>query len=194
MDAENPFYPFTPRPLIGSSFYLGAREFEGKEISTLTANIEWMGNFKFMERYLGYVRLTKRSLLASVLIGPPAGTPKCAAPGFPASNSRMDYKNYLGKPYVFHEGRWKEEGTDIQLFNEDSDVINNSISWPLIKEEKTRPAQAIEANNWRVAKLTLNTLDFGHEFYPTLVSQYLAMRKAVVEEAQTSGSHSLFTR
>ena len=187
VDAENPFYPFSARPTLGSSFYLGAKEFEEKDISTLTANIEWMGNFKFAERYLGYVRLVKRSLLLSNLIGISPATPKCTA-GFPATNSRMDYKNYLGKPYVFHEGRWKEEGTDIQLFNEDSDVINNSISWPLIKEAKTRAAQATEANHWRVAKLTLNTLDFGHEFYPTLVSQYLAMRKAIVEDGQAPNS------
>ncbi len=54
LDIKKPFYPFTPVPKVGSSFYISCKDFLYKEIQELSINIEWMLPDKFSEYYSAY--------------------------------------------------------------------------------------------------------------------------------------------
>lgn len=43
LKADKPFEPFTSRPVIGSSFYIGSTEVFGKKLNSLAINIDWSG-------------------------------------------------------------------------------------------------------------------------------------------------------
>jgi len=179
IDPQKPFYPFTPNPSLHSSIFFGAKEFENKRIDNLFANVEWMGELEFPLRYLGYVNFLRRHFT----IGDSSGIDlitNSAKKNIPADNLRMHYENYIGKPSVFSKGKWVEQDGDVKLFDNDADAVR-TISWGLIKKGNTG-VQALESNNWKIASLTLNKIDFGHKLYPTLVSQYLAKRKGIKVE------------
>ena len=175
LDPKKPFRPFTSSPTLGSSFFLGARDFENKEIARLTTNIEWMGDLGFALRYLGYINFLRIPFQPDAIAINEGGKKTTSA-----INPRMKYENYTCKPSVFHNGKWIEQDGKVSLFDKDADSTR-SISWELIQNAQP-VAQALENNNWKIARVTLNVIDFGHELYPTLVTQYLAKRKGIKAE------------
>jgi hypothetical protein len=55
LDGKKPFFPFTPMPKVGSSFYIGCKDLFYKDINSLSINIEWMLPDNFTEYYQKYL-------------------------------------------------------------------------------------------------------------------------------------------
>jgi hypothetical protein len=53
LDPTKPFQPFTPRPEVGSTFYIGSRELFSKPLSSISFDIQWQGlpTTSFVEHY-----------------------------------------------------------------------------------------------------------------------------------------------
>jgi len=194
LNPAKPFYPFTARPLIGSGLYIGAKEFMGKNIETLSANIEYNGNMDFDNRYLGYVDF---SASQDVPVGEEI------------TNKYRDFHRYNASVKKFSGNDWLDStGESVNLFSNDQG--NGVTNWNIRtlsqenivgKDGPTRVPdnetniknyypEATHDNNYKIFKLVLKN-DFGHDLYPTATALFLARRQTISLENNTEDKKQL---
>lgn len=191
IDPQKDFYPFTARPSAGSSVMFGAKEFENKNIDLFSANVEWKGEYNFNQRYMGYVDFNDYPGENSI----------------PENNPRKNYTNYQGNVEVFIKNNWDHpslkkrdtigmanmvERVDvtnrIHLFESDKGGTAKWNAFPFLIDGDNRfYSQSVASNNYKLLKVVLGRNDFGHELYPTLITQYLAKRKKIVKDDKNKG-------
>lgn len=145
LDGKKPFFPFTPVPKVGSSFYIGCKDLYYKDIKNLSINIEWLLPENFSVYYQNYL--------------PPYDSNK-----FRATLSIL--KNHVWKKI--------EEVSIIDVDTKDPKFRSIKIDFDTLKTENQTSETGIASfDNTRknfTLRLKLNYPDFGHTIYPQLIT------------------------
>ncbi|TDH27264.1 hypothetical protein EXU57_06650 [Segetibacter sp. 3557_3] len=158
LDPKKPFYPFTPLPKVGSTFYIGCKDLFYKPIDTLSLNIEWMLPDDFDSHYQSYL--------------PPYDTNK-----FMASVSKLKNRYWQKMKDV--------SIIDVDTKSPGYKVIKLDLQQEQMDMLADDPFSVPAYDNSRkdgTLQLKLNYPDFGHTIYPQLITS------AVMEKASSKSS------
>ncbi len=156
LDSKKPFYPFTPVPKVGSSFYIGCKDLFYKNVKNLSVNIEWLLPDNFRSYYQKYL--------------PPYDTNK-----FIASLSLLNGKQWKKISEI--------SVIDVNTADPKFRVIKiNNIDKLKQSEASIQPEDGIitydNTKKNGTLRLKLDYLDFGHSIYPQLITSAVMERAA----------------
>lgn len=209
LKADKPFLPFTSRPLIGSTLYIGSTEVFSKKIDSLGIDLTWHGlpfaPNGFWNHYHNYI--------------PAVDNLNRTNAGFKANISLLDGKkwNYISTERLFAEQNsvtLAVEDIEIQtrglepfvgIVGPNSQALppapiilmaiptfrlselkhisisGNSTLSSIPRDASMAPAKAIDSTTFKgFVKLELTGADFGHKDYPLSVTQQVV--QAVIDE------------
>jgi hypothetical protein len=152
LDVKKPFYPFTPFPRVGSSFYIGCNDLFYKDIKTLSINIEWLLPENFNAYYKNYL--------------PPYDSNK-----FEATLSILENHVWkkIGEYSIIDIGAKDPKFRSIRLKSDQLYASSNSMESVTDSFDNNRKD--------RTLRFKLLFPDFGHTIYPQLITSAV-MEKA----------------
>jgi hypothetical protein len=152
LDSKKPFFPFTPMPKVGSSFYIGCKDLFYKDIKNLSINIEWMLPEKFGNYYQNYL--------------PPYDSNKFEATlSILKNNVWVKIKDVSVIDISTKDPKYRSIKLDFDKLKGESDAAETGLS----SFDETLKNKTI--------RLKLNYPDFGHTVYPQLITSAM-MEKA----------------
>jgi hypothetical protein len=182
LKADKPFEPFTSRPLIGSSFYIGSTEAFSKKLDSVSVNLTWQGlptlSNGFRSYYHNYLPADDNSLRTNS--------------GFQAEVSILDGKDWvkLGKQRLFSDHSEALPAavavsaevvsgaillmsfTVSKLDDLRVMTINSSDLTSVPRDPQMVPATTIDATTFKgFMKMELVDVDFGHKDYTISITQ-----------------------
>jgi hypothetical protein len=173
LDPSKPFQPFTSRPVLGSSFYIGSNEIFRKHVSSLNIHLEWQDlPDNFTDHYKNYI------------------------------NYSADTNSYSANISLLQGKGWKplvnknlfEMGLDNKLSSTHLVQIDSPLNDAEDPEmEEVKQLNATTANGF--IRLDLAGKDFGHkQFHHSYTAKVLESAKQTIAVTDTTTGKTVTTQ